>query len=658
VLLPKDNKLLIKCKVTNSVRISWLKPTNEGEQITYRSESYHPMPLHRLSTKQDTTIFFNKNDATYVYTYKNKKLIATFYNYKKESYSLLGIDDSHIESVGRVESYVKAPNGDVFLYYVRGITENEGNEEGLIGIYNYSQKKIVYEVKSNENPDIIQPIANSITVVLTTKENTIYIDVINLLNGHKYKISYHIKDYFIKLSQLVKNKKDIMYIQEIIKGTDFDFSLYDLKYSVNTDSSGTVFFESSILNIEVTGRVKASDWLIEIKNAIVILCSLKNKEFIIKLSTANNESMTLFIPKSTVVISIPSEIELLIKKYKVDVPNDLSKSHLYSIKDLFGNYVFAGTRLLKLSSNVGSNDTFDEYYTVSNVSRLEGINIYNTFVGSTQKFLASLNPTSLAHEPKIGTRSIYEETYKVYAIDLYKLYNIISSRKINKTYNKQYMDIIQHITIIDVWPLISSNTSFIYKFCSSTSNRLHKHKIYLDEKTGNLYLSMLVSCYRNLSDRKNLYILIYKINIKNTKGTYRNVLTLGPYDNIMLTTASDRFLSRVMKDIILYDRSKSPHQYVPLYLVEELIQKNTNFIYDNEIKLNFEYQYANIIDVKHNRRSFLLAKDASSKTNIHIRRYDRILVCTDMGLKYVLYGPVVFSRMGIVKSIDQGYSKL
>jgi len=117
---------------------------------------------------------------------------------------------------------------------------------------------------------------------------------------------------------------------------------------------------------------------------------------------------------------------------KVDVPNDLSKSHLYPIKDLFGNYVFAGTRLLKLSSNVGSNDTVDEYYTVSNVSRFEGINIYNTFVGSTQKFLASLNPTSLAHEPKIGTRSIYEETYKVYAIDLYKLYNIISSRKIIK----------------------------------------------------------------------------------------------------------------------------------------------------------------------------------------------------------------------------------
>ncbi len=329
VLLPSGNSFQIPNAIAKSVKVSWLKKSDNSETISYK-QNMRPISLHTLSiynykTKfNSTNVFFIKNNAIYVNTYHSNKIVLLLYDYINDGYGLLELYSSQFHSVSE---YVKNSNGEICLLY-------EGRTKG---IYNFSTRKTIYETDALSFWLITYPLANSISIVLRRDSDweNIYIDIVSLLNADKHEISYPIrehlrgllKDYLEKLAKddpkmlmsSLESKKHKKYIEKLITQGSIESLSFEEKiipskvsyYVLDVASGKVVFCKSLTIQVDVRYTISAGRFSLETHNAIVIHCTMEEDGTTITVETGKSNRLAI---QQNTYIDIDMPIRTLLSK--------------------------------------------------------------------------------------------------------------------------------------------------------------------------------------------------------------------------------------------------------------------------------------------------------------------------------------------------------
>ena len=158
VLLDHNLAFQIGVTIVKSVKVSWIKKARENDTISYIREAKRPITLYNMivdenidmisSNVKNAVVFFIKNNVICVRRYSTfKTVIVPLYDYKGNRYDLVEIDESHIENVNSAEGYVQTLIGEITIRYHTMASKAHGIEYKT-GIYNFSKRKIIYEVSN------------------------------------------------------------------------------------------------------------------------------------------------------------------------------------------------------------------------------------------------------------------------------------------------------------------------------------------------------------------------------------------------------------------------------------------------------------------------------------------------------------------------------
>jgi hypothetical protein len=685
VLLPSGNSFQIQNAIAKSVKVSWLKKSDNSETISYK-QNMRPISLHTLSIYNyktnfsSTNVFFIKNNAIYVNTYHSNKIVLLLYDYINDGYSLLELYRSQFHSVNE---YVKSPNGDLCLLY-------EGETKG---IYNFSSQKIIYKTDSGSFWLITYPLSNSISIVLRRDSawENIYIDIVSLLNADKHEISYPIrehlrsllKDYLQKLAKddqemlmsLVESKKHKKYIEKLITQGSIESLPFEEKivpskvnyaYLLDVAFGKVVFCKSLTIQVDIEYKIATGRLSLETHNTLVMHCSIEEDGVAITIKTG--ESNRLVVQNTYIDIDM-SPRTLLSKKYRIEIPKELSNSCLYAVSDLFDDYVVLEDKVCKLSLSTGNEGySGSKYGTLNNVLRVDNTNIYETYDDTGKKFLVRFRLKSSNKVCKLGTVVLHNSSYKVSVLNLDRLYDILSANQdSHDVENRQYIDATEYGMEADAWPLIVSKIR-TGDSCGDENNRIleHKihsrgHKIYFCEKTSDLYLFLYTiryyaTNYYATNADYSICVSVYKYEPNDSKIKWRKVLTLGSYKNNTPKIPSDNLLSMLTKDLAFAGYNILLYPNFLYKLVEGKYQIGKIFIYKGEISFKFEDSdstniYTSIVDITYNRQNNFMSNKYIQNTISNIKQDDRFILCFDQQGKQIVCSPFIVSEMELVKAI-------
>ncbi len=669
MLLPRISSFQINTAIAKSVKISWLKKSDNDETISYQIKTKRPIPLYTLSVGKDTTMFFTKNDVIYVKTYKefNGKIVS-LYNYKSREYNLIGVDDSHIDSIHSVEEYVKTPNGDIYLLYHRGrVVENGIHIKE--GIYNFSKHKIVYESEGPSAWYISYPLANSVAIFMKSNDerSVVYIDIVDLLNEDKYQVSFNLKDYLQMLVKehsesllnLVKNKRHKPYIKKLIEQVGIGTS--SIKETINPSdihkdyilditSSKVVFYKGVAVNMNMKYKVEDEEHSLEIYNPLVMYCSLEDDELSITLEAG--KSLRLTTRSTNIEVNVPSQT-LLSKKYRIGKSGKLENSHMYAVSDLFDDYAIIEGELYEIQPNSDNRGyRCNRHGRVSDVLRFEDIiNIYEISSDNDERFLAVLRTKVFDKRRRMGKLVVYALLYDVQVIDLDRLYNALTINKYNhEAKDKQYIEAAKYIDEIESRTLTDSLK--VNETCMGSKILLNKYKTYYDKKTDQLYLFLYTNSYDDATRVYITCITIYKYAFGKYNSTWMKVLTLGPYKYRELLIPSNELLPLAMKDIVIAGYNILLYSDLFYSLLRDPTKEDKMFVYNGEIKIRFEVPYIEIVDIIYNRRITFVSEEYNPSVTHNVKQdYNVILCLTWHGSTTMSCKPLVLSEMELVKPI-------
>jgi len=673
VLLPSGNSFQIQNAIAKSVKVSWLKKSDNSENISYK-QNMRPISLHTLSiynykTKfNSTNVFFIKNNAIYVNTYHSNKIALLLYDYINDGYSLLELYRSQFHSVNE---YVKNSNGELCLLY-------EGRTKG---IYNFSTRKTIYETDALSFWLITYPLANSISIVLRRDSDweNIYIDIVSLLNAEKHEISYPIrehlrsllKDYLQELAKehsemlmsLVESKKHKNYIEKLItKGSiespPFEEKIFPSKvnyaYLLDVAFGKVVFCKSLTIQVDIEYTISAGKLSLETRNALAIRCSMEEDGVAITIETG--DSNRLVIQSTHIDIDMPLRT-LLSKKYIIEIPKDLSNSCLYAVSDLFDDYVILENKIWKLSESTYNEDySVSKYGTLNNVLRVNNANIYEISDNTGKKLLVRFRPKPSDKGHKLGAVVFHDSSYEVRVLNLDTLYDILNVNEYSyNAKNQQHIDATTCLIKANAWPMIVSKVR-TGEPCGDVNGRIREHKIYFYDKTGDSYLFLYASNHNINTGFFSLCISVYKYKTNSSKINWRKVLTLGPYKYHTPTISSDKLLPMITKDLAIAGYNILLYPELLCKLVEGKNQIDKVFVYKGEISFKFEDSdtanvYANVVDTIYNRRNNFIFSKYNQSIISNIRQDGRVILCFEQRGKEIVCSPFILSEIELVKPI-------
>jgi hypothetical protein len=216
--------------------------------MTHNVAYSYAVILHKVEKGEWATLFYSKEDVTYFYN-DTKLYIAhviPVYDHITQKYSFLKAGLEYRGADWGTWQCVKAPNGNLYIISVRDISKQDFREEPdnrwsikdknysnkevyKLDIYNWNKNKVIYSMTYDvdEIPSLVPErsayiIANSFVVTCRVRKDTIYIDLVNLINEQFNRITYSISDYLANVlkhySSSVRNisKEDKKHTAEMI----------------------------------------------------------------------------------------------------------------------------------------------------------------------------------------------------------------------------------------------------------------------------------------------------------------------------------------------------------------------------------------------------------------------------------------------------------
>jgi hypothetical protein len=681
MLLDYNISFQIGAKIAKSIKVSWIKKARENDTISYTREAKRPIALYNMlvdenldmisSNVKNAIVFFAKNNVIYIKRYSTfKTTIVPLYDHKGNTYDLVEIDDSHIEHIKSALEHVKTPIGEIILEYHTMAPESRGTQYKR-GIYNFSKRKIIYEAKSNKILLIGYPLANSVTVILETSRDrsTIYIHVLNLLNGDKYEVSYFIKDYLMALlkdyaSTALSSVQDEEHkrqaynlIEELFIGSPtvserIDIlRVYNNIYVPDVTLDKVVFYKSLVVHMVIEYKINKNKHSLNIYHTLILRCFLEGDELSI---TLNTDEEAYFVSKSmNVRINIPSQV-LLRNRYRVKLYGDFANSRLYKVYDLFDDYLIIINSIWKLNSN--NQDKVQDNSktgTLIDILKFSNLGIYEVSIDGSKRFFLRFKAKSLEELCKTRRYVLHNSNKEVKMLDLSRLCDVLTkSQHEPSSYTRQHIDVTEHVISIDASPLTDS--SQLHEACKGL---VHKHKMYFDNLDNKLYLFMFLTNYNPSTKEFTVCIPVYKYDFSNYRVKWVNVMTLGPYIYSLQNTYDPRkiltskLLPLITNDIVKNGYNVLVYPDLLLNLIKEKDEIDKVFLSMDNIKFKFGDSYIEITDIIHNRR-IIFTDNAYEPRRIssHIKQEDKVVVCLEHPDNTKMsYKPFVLSEMELVR---------
>ena len=317
---------LPKCKVTHSIRHSYLYAIKDNRNIGHYISKYNPLPYCLI--KKITNIrknhyiysfYYNKNNLIAYYNDSNKNNdfdIIPLYNYAENNYEIMLSDLPYSSTV----CVVKVPSRQVYILWV---------EDNKITIGNISKGTLVYSlIDSKTYLFHSMPIANSFFLVVTCDGSEIVINTIDLIKEKNYVQKYPIVKIIKTILSLSKNSTDYKAIESIGISNKLYFEK-DVANNINNSIANLVFYDRCVVNISLSFKNTKTSSAKTLKDAISIVAVYQNNELTVSLQI--NSNIKIETPSHNYEVDFGSITVLISNNYKVDNKYDISQSQLYSV---------------------------------------------------------------------------------------------------------------------------------------------------------------------------------------------------------------------------------------------------------------------------------------------------------------------------------------
>jgi hypothetical protein len=569
-------------------------------------------------------------------------------------------------------TYVKSPNGNLYMAYRRTVKAGNGNVVECI-VYNYTKNRIVHKAIGEAYSRIVYtaPIANSFVPLVSIKQEELYVELINLVEENVEVIKYSLNDFISKVPSIIQDAIPKSYMKKLIripiKGY-IDQEEYP-KYVMTKYKEYVPIYKRVTLSINIT----AQDHSFVIPNAIVIVITFENNQLVIELSTG--EESYIEIKQSKIdKTKIKPCVVLLKDKYSFSTTYDITKSHLYEVNEVGSNFILSDRSLYVLQDSNKNDYLVLDYY--DGRLSFNDVDLILTY----KHILLSKTKASSKIISNIGMCHLNYWKYKIKYVkcdsNVNGGINLLDLKKLYYQFGKNLNVGPKNDIIVqdnDDLKIYVNTDEIIRRIICGKENESYKkveciYTYYLDKLKEVLYIVMIPFYYRDDTYRKYAYsIAIVEIEPRRPSRDYRIVLNMGPYlcetlDERNMVSLNDMLkMQNKFKDILALYETISTLRRAAIY-VDNIYYSNLNmlghelFIYNQEILLKINGEYVEIKDIMHNRMASFRHWIQDHFFAPIIRQYDNVIMCywgnsDSSSEEQKLYAVFIISENNIVKHI-------
>jgi hypothetical protein len=457
-----------ECKVAKHIIFPKVSSKNNYQPLSHDVKQFYTSTIHITHNKHydvhQSTLYYVKEDVIYFHknTSTHIKSLVPLYNYISGEYLFIKVGKNYqiASAISDPWYCVKAPNGDIYVVYVRWHSRNKK----ALCVYNLTKDKIVdcvtYSTNSTcesmieEQPhEYSHILANSFVVIYKLIDIGIKIDLVDLVSEKVYKFSYTIHDYLKGLLDVVNDdveKKIIInmlsssYLQDFkTKRSGLFWNIENIDIVVDNREESIPFVKYLKLYFGTSEKVKLFK---RAANILSVVFSLEENELSIKFTTEIGGAFAHSYNPS-IKITIPSNYVLLSKRYNLDASYDISKSHPYFVYRVTSNYIFINHLVFERSIDKKHeyviNQELSRFYSKQGLYRTNGINIFrfNNMIKNkiNNNIIAHLEGNSVKRRQKLGVHIIgFDDDKKpklITFLDLHKVKVFFKIMHIHKTTN-------------------------------------------------------------------------------------------------------------------------------------------------------------------------------------------------------------------------------
>jgi hypothetical protein len=659
----------VKCKVSKYIRFPKIAIRNINSPLLHDIQKTYNLIIHKTYNRYHATLYYIKNKVIHFYKTYTTTLrdIIVLHNYKnRQTYFIKPGFNYDSKNVAKYKyNCVKAPNGNVYLVYVRWMS---GTKKQLI-VYNITNNhilhKVVYDwssdIESNlENEDVERYshfIGNSFVLIYKAVEDGFFIHIVDLVSETVDKFHYTIKDYLKVISSAVESQTDRKIIKSLYS-PNLNPALYAVNkplWEINKVERVIANSESDVLYIKelrLHFTISSKRVLSQISDALIVYFAYETDALDIKVITGTNVIIEIDT-QPAVRIQVPSNVILINKRYKIKGAYDVSKSHPYYILRVSENYLITQYNVFELSpyktnsyilEHVGSYLSNSENLYDKSLYNLKGVNI----IRINNSFLADLRSINPNQRINFGL-DIITEDYLGAMVELVDLKNIYDLAQEN--HNDMFVDISNLITKIIIIDKVKNILNIRCKLLGIKENK-HIHFYNLDRKKQVLYIFIMVR--RNDINYDYVYLWIYECNVRRWESDCRLVADLEIGDERF--SIKKGIISLLAKNIFFHHIVSHLKRFEKFYYNTP----KSLYIHNNEVMVMNQNKHLKIIDIIQNRANTLkypsrIPEGIGVSAVYHVFNDNILLFKNEVTKKdndrFEFYYPLIFSDLTLVKPI-------
>jgi hypothetical protein len=682
LILNNITKLI--CKSTKCLKVPILQGKSYSGYKTHKLYDKNPVNIYIIknSVYENSHIgdwinmFYVKNDIVYFTRYFDDKKVSIkpIYDYRSRTFEFIKLDRDEHGEVPSDAIYVKSPNGDLYVMYIRTMQAEDNKAVGCI-VYNYTKNRIVHMAIGDAHSRVVYtaPIANSFVPLAIIKQEELHMELVNLVEENVEVIKYSLREFMSKVPSIIRNTVPKSYIKKLV-GAPIKGYINQEAYPkyVMTKCEGSVpIYKKAILSINII----ASDYSFVIPNAILATVVFENNEIVVEISTGEEsyiETQQSKIGKT----EIKSHIVLLKKKYKFSTTYDITKSHLYEVNKVGSNFILSDSSLyVAQDSNKNDYIVLDYYDGRFSLNKSDFILTYKHILLSKTKALSKI----------IQNPGMYDLTNRQYRIkyvpcnsNRYEGLTLLDLKTLHYRFHSKLTMTSKNDAIIqksnDI--IIYVNTHKIVQHITCAKDNRDYKKIeciythYLDAIKEVLYVVIIPLYYKDDTYRQYAYsVIIAEVKPRKSSNEYRVILNTGPYlyetldeRNPINFSAMLTIKNSFSNILALYDIISTLGR-AAVYL-DNVYYSNLSalghdlLIYNQEILVKISGKHVKVKDIRHNRIASFnhWLQDQFLHFAPTIRQYDNVIICywgnmDSSSNEQKLYAVFTISENNIVKYI-------
>ena len=671
MLFNQYKSLFPKCKVAQHIRFPKVSPINTHQLLSHEVQKFYDSSVHITQDTYYVTLYYMIKDAIYFHSTTKKQLmsIISAYDYKNGKYFFwkAGTKYKPSEAVPKSWYCVKAPNGNVYIVYIGW----PSRYEKALYVYNLTKDNILHYVTYNVNSATESKLknhadqhsyilANSFVIIYKIIDIGFSIYVVDLVSEKVDTFSYTLHDYLKQLLDIVDNDIERKRIIEMLSEdfhhliTNRSILLWDdekIEQILDYHKNSVPFIKFLKVYFSISARFSIFK---RATNILAVSFRFEKNQLYVDFTTGTGGSIEKAYD-AAFTVSVPSDVNLLSKRYNIDTSYDISQSYPYYIYEATPNYIFTRRQVFKKSFYRSEDYVSDPELSYSYINYMfhtvNNINILKTKDGA----IAQLKESYVGQEQKLGVYIVGADSSEnpriVTFIDLRKVKKFVQRVIYAKNlHSGEFVDVSKYVFNINVYEKIMHIIGIKKEDLNSTGKRI-RHHLYLDEIRGLLYILILLLPEHDANGNVDCWLC--KCSVWKTRSACKVITKLLYYNansirDFVRVGGSDVHLLELLSKIER-DNISSYSTYERLYVYGKGF-----IVINNDLSIKIK-------DIRYNRISILQYKKQNIKVKSTYLTYsvyqDDFLICenfieTQDRASFSVHYPLLFTDLKLVESIQ------